>query len=131
MTSERRDEIGHFCRDLFRGGNQRVRDIVTDYKHLFVQMNMVQMDFTEETFSETLERICRKVFTCRTPVPTSYVIAILGYALEVNRCLKDNSNNTWYKTDMLINVMVNVLEEVGFDCRQLVPVVSSTNCILL
>ena len=118
-----RNDIEQFCCDFLRGNNRQLRDIVDNYRPM---LDIQQMRFTEDTFDDSFQRICEVLFKHR-PVKNGYVIAMLGLAIEINDYHHPSS---WYTTDILINSMTSVLEEIDFNPQQ--QQLPKTNyCILL
>lgn len=113
----RRDTIEQFCREFFQNHNCKLRVIIRENKHMFTEFDMSM--FTEENFGDTIQRIFMDLFTLR-PVHEVYITAAMGFALEIDYHLQGLS---WYQLDDLIDVIVNVLEKVGFN--------NSTNYISL
>ena len=83
-----------------------------DYLHLY-QNVIFDFDvsiFASDNFDDCIRDIGRNLFSQRPPT-FSYVQAFLMFGAYVNHQLKDKS---WYKEDMLITAMKNVLDENGF-----------------
>ena len=125
MNSYRRDEINRFCRDFFQGNNKKLHAIVADYNHMLMQIDIQSLRFTQHTFAETFQRICKLLFMARSAA-NGYVIAMLGFATRVHDYHRDFS---WYTIDVLIDSMTNVLEETDFNPKHLTKY--PTFCILL
>ena len=125
MTRHRRDQISRFCRDFFQGNNQWLCVVVAESKHMFTQIDIQSLRFTQDTFAATFQRICKLLFMAR-PATSGYVIAMLGFAVRVHEYHRDCS---WYTFDTLIDSMANVLEETDFNPKQLTK--SPNFCILL
>ena len=125
MISHHRDKISRFCHDFFRGNNQWLCVIVADCKHMFMQIDIRSLRFTQDTFAATFQRICKLLFNVR-PATNGYGIALLGFAVRVHEYHRDCS---WYTFDTLIDSMTNVLEETDFNRKELTK--SPNFCILL
>ena len=122
---QRRKEIEHFCIDFFQGNNKKLYTVVEDCKHMLTQIDIRCLTFTKYTFEKSFQRICKLLFIQR-PATNAYIIAMLGFAVEVNEYLYDC---LWYNIDILINSMTNVLEETDFNPKLLTK--PSNFCILL
>ena len=75
---------------------------------------------TEETFDNIIRKVSTELFSIR-PAHKSYVIALLGFALKVDQY---HQRHSWYKQNRVINILVEVLDNVGFNPK-------TTNYILL
>ena len=125
MNSHRRDKINCFCCDFFQGNNCQLHVIVADYNHVFTQIDIQCLRFTQDTFAATFQKICKLLFIARSEA-NGYVIAMLGFAVRVHEYHHDCS---WYTIDALIDSMTNALEETDFNPKQLTK--SPNFCILL
>ena len=121
-------EIEQFCRDFLQGNSHhQLHEIVSIYRPRLM-LDIHQMRFTENTFEDSFHRICTEIFIHR-PVDNGYIIAILCFAVDIN---DQYHTSSWYNIDMLINSLINVLTEIGYDPRRLIPTTTTTSsCILL
>ena len=125
MNNHRRDKITRFCRDFFQGNNKKLHIVVADYNHMLMQIDIQSLHFTQDTFAETFQRICKLLFISRSAT-NGYVIAMLGFAFRVHEYHRACS---WYTVDVLIDSTVNVLAGTDFNPKQLTK--SPNFCILL
>ena len=72
------------------------------------------------------EDICKLLFIEKSATD-AYVIALLGFAVEVNEY---HRHCIWYNIDVLINSMTNVLEATDFSPKLLLTTPDNF-CILL
>ena len=79
-----REEIMEFCRNFINGDNKHLHDIIDNYRHLFSQIDIQHLNLTQEMFDHSLKNICKRLFNTR-PADMSYIIAILGFALSLNK----------------------------------------------
>ena len=102
-----------------------IRD--SNYRALFAQIDIQQMDITtQEMLDRSFKNICKILFNTR-PTDKSYIIALLGFALKLNAYQLSCS---WYHVDMLINSLVDVLEDINFQPKELL-VDTPSNCTIL
>ena len=104
-----RDEIAKFC------NNHQLHKAISDYKHILAQIDIQQIQFTNDTVNGSFRSIGNEVFTHR-PVSNGYIIAILGFtkAIHTHHC-----SSSWYTIDILANSLVNVLEGSSFHPEQI------------
>ena len=124
---QHRKEIEQFCYDFIRGGNIHLHDLIDKYRHLFSQIDIRQMNITQEMFDRSFKNICRKLFNTR-PTDKIYIIALLGFTLTLHE-YHLSYHCSWYHVDMLINSLVDVLEDINFQPKDLTG--ESTYCIIL
>ena len=126
MENQCRNEIEHFCRDFFKGNNIQLYKVIDNYKHLLADINIQQMNLTQDTFSNSFKSICKELFRERSSA-NEYIIALLGFALKLNEyhC----SYSFWYHDDILIDSLSDVLEEINFQPKELID--KQTYCIIL
>ena len=123
----RREEIEQFCHDFVKGGNIYLHNLIDNYRHLFVQIDIRQLNITQEMFDRSFKNICRKLFNTR-PTDKSYIIALLGFALTLHE-YHLLYHCSWYHVDMLINTLADVLEDINFQPKELK--VTPCNCMIL
>ena len=111
---------------FFQGNNKKLHAVVADYKHMLTKIDIKCLDFTKDTFESTFQKICKLLFIEKS-VTDAYVIALLGFAVEVNEY---HRHCIWYNIDVLINSMTNVLEETDFSPKLLLTTPDNF-CILL
>ena len=114
-------EIERFCRDLLlldkEGGGgkyQHLQKIITEYDAQLSYSIEIHI-FTVDNFDTVFRGICRRLFETR-PASTTYVLALLSFAVHIDKRLKDIS---WYKTDMTISVLTRVLVHINFNPARL------------
>ena len=122
---QQRNEIKAFCRDFLQGNDSTLHEILTPYRHMFIQ---IDIQFTEDTFTESFQRICYEAFPLKSP-QQGYVVALLGFAENIHKYHIHNC--PWYSIDIMLDTLLDVLEEFGFDPRQLQKTIPSRLCILL
>ena len=123
----RRQEIEQFCRNFLKGDNIHLHRLIDNYRHLFTQINIRQLDITQETFDRSFKTISKMLFNTRS-TDKSYIIALLGFALTLN----ENHLSyycSWYCIDMLIDSLTDVLEDINFQPKELIS--TKTDCIIL
>ena len=114
-----REEILEFCRNFINGGNKHLHDIIDNYRHLFLQIDIKQLNLTKETFDITFKNICRKLFDTRSADNKSYIISLLGFALRLNEYHLSHDDYSWFHTEVLIDSLVDVLENINFQLNEL------------
>ena len=112
----RREEIEQFCHDFVKGGNIYLHNLIDNYRHLFVQIDIRQLNITQEMFDRSFKNICRQLFNTR-PTEKSYIIALLGFALTLHEYYQ-SYHCSWYHVDMLINSLADVLEDINFQPKE-------------
>ena len=122
-----RRNIEQFCRDFFKGGNKQLHDIINCYEDELVMIDIEQLNLTQETFDTSFKLVCRELFNVRPAKYNAYIIALLGFAIKLNKyhllyC-------SWYQVDILIDSLVAVLEDINFDPKELNK--PTTYCIIL
>ena len=127
-NQQRRQEIEQFCRDLFQGGNIHLHNLIDNYRHLLEQIDIRQLDITQETFDRSFKNISKKLFNTRS-TDKSYITALLGFALTLNEYHLSH-HCSWYHVNMLINSLTDVLEGINFQPNELIDDLS-TNCMIL
>ena len=110
-TSDRSVEIAQFCRGFLNGNYQHLHQIVAEYDGKFARIDIV---FTSHNFDNTFQLICKYLFTAR-PATSSYVLAVLGFAVTIDNQLKNSS--TWYSSDIMVGSLTSVLVDINFDPR--------------
>ena len=85
------------------------------------------MNLTQETFDIAFKNICRKLFDTR-PADKSYIIPLLGFALQLHEY---HLSFSWYHTEILIDSLVDVLENINFQLKELTTVEPTYYCIIL
>ena len=123
----RRQEIEQFCHDFVKGGNIYLHNLIDNYRHLFAQIDIRQLNITQEMFDRSFKNICRQLFNTR-PTDKSYIIALLGFALTLHE-YHQSYHCSWYHVDMLINSLADVLEDINFQPKELSE--EPTNCQIL
>ena len=116
-----------FCRNFINGGNKHLHDVIDNYRHLFSQIDIKQLNLTQETFDITFKNICKILFNTRS-TGSSYIIALLGFALTLNEYYL-SYYCYWYHVDILINSLTDVLEDINFQPKELID--EPTCCIIL
>ena len=124
---QHRKEIEQFCHDFIKGGNIHLHNLIDSYRHLFVQIDIRQMNITHEMFDRSFKNICRQLFNTR-PADKSYIIALLGFALTLHE-YHLLYHCSWYHVDMLINSLADVLEDINFQAKEFAD--ESAYCIIL
>ena len=121
-----RTDIDQFCWDFLQGNNTQLHEIVIDYKPALSRIDIRCLDFTQDTFDETFQRICKTFFTAARPVKKGYVIALLGFAVEIDVY---HHTCSWYNIDILVRSLINALKEIDFHPDDLL--LKPAYCILL
>ena len=98
-----------FCRSVLIDQDEAICRIIDEYD----LSSLVQIDVAEETFEDTLKRVCVELFTMRS-VRISYITAIFVYASKLNEYHLVHSK-AWYQTDLLMYSLVDILEEKAFN----------------
>ena len=118
-TMSSRAAIEYFCRNFFSGHYDHLQRIAGEYEDRFCSID-VQTLSDSGTFDSAFQDICRRVFTSKQSsinCSDAYVIAVLGFALRMNKQLKDYS---WYTQETMICSLTNALVEVNFKPYRLV-----------
>ena len=113
-----RKEILEFCRNFINGGNKHLHDVIDNYRHLFLQIDIKQLNLTKETF-DIFKNIRRKLFDTRSTDNKSYIISLLGFALRLNEYHLSHDDYSWFHTEILIDSLVDVLENINFQLNEL------------
>ena len=123
-----RKDIEQFCRDFLKGRNRHLHDVIDNYRHLFAQIDIQQLNLTQETFDGSFKRISRKLFDTR-PADRNYIISLLGFALTLHE-YHLSYHYSWYHIEMLIDSLTDILTGVGFQPKELIdePI---TYCVIL
>ena len=127
QRQQHREEIMEFCRNFINGDNKHLQDVIDNYRHLFSQIDIKQINLTQETFDITFKNICKILFNTRS-AGSSYIIALLGFALTLNEYYL-SYYCYWYDVDMLIDSLTDVLEDINFQPKELID--EPTCCIIL
>ena len=126
-TSYHREEIVEFCRNFINGNNKHLHDVIVNYRHLLTQINIQHLNLTQETFDITFKNI----FDTRPADNKGYIISLLGLALTLNE-YQLSHHYSWYHTEILIDSLVDVLENINFQLKELATVKPTHYyCILL
>ena len=51
------EEIREFCRNFINGNNKHLLDVIDNYRHLLTQIDIQQLNLTQETFDITFKKI--------------------------------------------------------------------------
>ena len=130
QQQQHREEIMEFCRNFINGNNKHLLDVIDNYRHLFTQIDIQQLNLTQETFDITFKNICGKLFNMRPADNNSYIIPLLGFALQlheyhlIHHCI-------WYHIEILINSLVDVPENINFQLKELTIIEPTYYCIIL
>ena len=111
-TVHRRDII-RFCRGVLTRQNDRICGIINEHDLALSPLDIARMNLTKETFGDSFRGVCEELFKMRRP-RTAYIIAILAYALKLDEYHLLHSK-AWYRTDLLIHSLADVLVDNGFD----------------
>ena len=103
------EEVHAFCCRLLDGGYPRIHNTIREYQELYTTIN-VNM-FTKDNFDKLFQSICTDVFA-RRDYSKPYVIALLGFAIHINRRLEQSC--MWYTRDLLVRVVTDVLVAINF-----------------
>ena len=122
QRQQHREEIMEFCRNFINGDNKHLQDVIDNYRHLFSQIDIKQINLTQETFDITFKNICRKLFDTRPANNKSYIISLLGFALTLNEYHLSHDDYSWFHTEILIDSLVDVLENINFQLKELTTV---------
>ena len=122
-----REDIERFCRDFLKERKRHLHDVIDNYRHLFAQIDIQQLNFTQETFDSSFKNICRKLFDIR-PADKNYIIPLLGFVLTLEEYHLSQCYS-WYHTEILINSLTDVLTGVGFQVKELID--EPAYCIIL
>ena len=63
-----RKDLEQFCRDFLNERNRNLYNVIDNYRHIFAQIDIQQLNLTQETFDSSFKSICRKLFNIRTTV---------------------------------------------------------------
>ena len=117
-------EIEQFCREfLLDNGYRHIHDIIGEYDE---RMSCIDISsFTAHNFDRSFQMVCRSLFAVRA-ASTAYIVAVLGFAVNVDRRLKEDgansassSSSSWYNPDIMIVSLVSALARVNFNPEQL------------
>ena len=112
-----REEIMEFCRNFINGNNKHLLDVIDNDRHLLTQINIHQLNLTQETFDITFKNICRKLFDIRL-ADKSFIIPLLGFALTLNEYHLSH-HYSWYHTEILMDSLTDILAGVDFQVKEL------------
>ena len=110
-----RKDLEQFCRDFLNERNRNLYNVIDNYRHLFAQIDIQQLNLIQETFDSSFKSICRKLFNIR-PAERNYIIPLLGFALTLDE-YHLSRHYSWYHTEILINSMTDLLAGVGFQVK--------------
>ena len=106
--------------------SNQLNELIPNYRFMLAQLDIQNIQYTEDSFDSSFKRICSEVFIHR-PVKNEYVIAIVGFAKAVNDY---HCNSSWPRIDILIHSLINIPEGIDFHSDQLL-LAASDSCILL
>ena len=126
----RKEDIEQFCHDFLKEKKKsHLHDVIDNYRHLFDQIDIQQLNLTQETFGSSFNRICRKLFDTRPAADRSYMISLLGFALTLQE-YQLSYHYSWYHIEMLIDSLTDILTGVGFQPKELIDE-TITHCMIL
>ena len=114
-------ELATFCRNFINGDYKHSNVIIDNYRHLFMQTDIQELNLTQKTFDSSFKSMCKKLFDTRPADNKSYIIPLLGFALQlheyhlIHHCI-------WYHVEILIDSLVDVLENINFQLKELTTV---------
>ena len=100
-----RERIRDYVWNIFNGGYTMIPGY--DEKYINEQC-ITQLNFTEETLETKMVTISDTLFTERS-VTRAYVETIILFSMKVDKYCKKH-NFSWYETEMLLDIVVNILE---------------------
>ena len=106
------EEIKQFCHDFLRKRKRHLHDVIDNYKHLFTQIDIKQLNLMEETFDSSFKRISGLLFDSR-PANKNYIISLLGFALTLHE-YHLSCHCSCYHIEMLVDSLTDILMGVGF-----------------
>ena len=124
---QNREDLEQFYRDFLKGKNRQLHSVFDKYRHLFAQIDIQQLNLTQETFDSSFKSICRKLFIIR-PADKNHIIPLLGFALKLHE-YHVSYYCSWYHIDMLIDSLTDALKDVDFQPKELTD--EPTYCIIL
>ena len=131
MKTQRRKDIEQFCRDFLKERKRRhLHDVIDNYRHLLTQIDIQQLNLTQETFYISFKNICKKLFDTR-PADKSYIISLLGFALALHEY---HLSFSWYHIEILMDLLTDILTDVGFQPKELIDELVDepiTYCVIL
>ena len=131
MTTYHREEINLFCANLFSGKNKHLYDVINSYTYMVTKIDIQQLNLSRDTFNESFQRICKKMFSMRALHDDGYIMALLVYTFKIEH-FYERFPNPFYNRNILINSLTSVLEEIQFNpFIAPVVVVVTRQCILL
>ena len=110
-----RKELATFCRNFINGDYKHLNAIIDNYRHLFMQIDIQELNLTQKTFDSSFKGICKKLFDIRS-TDKGYIISLLGLALALH---KYHLPLCWYHIDILIDSLTEVLMGVDFQPKEL------------
>ena len=122
-----RKDLEQFCCDFLNERNRQLYNVIDNYRHLFEQIDIQQLNLTQETFDSSFKSICRKLFNIRL-ADRNYIIPLLEFALKLHRYYQTNYY-PWYHIEILIDSLTDVLTGIGFQSKELSE--EPTNCQML
>ena len=111
-----RHEIEQFCHGFFQSGEDYLQ------VHMFLarfddQFASINIDFTSDNFNDRFLSICKNLFS-RRPVNSYYVLAVLGFAREIDNRLKEKQSS-WYKSDRMVALLSDILMSIEFSPKSI------------
>ena len=110
--THQQQSIEEFCKHILNGQNKQLYQLINNYASSFELLEDTMT--TTSNLESSFKAICEELFKLR-PAKGAYIIAILGYALKLNKYHTEHSQ-TWYKTELLTCSLTNILKDQGFDC---------------
>ena len=98
--------------DVVYERDERVSSIVYEYRHHLSHLNLEEMCFTEDTFSQTLKLLADTLFGMRGATK-AYIITFLAFCKNLDKFC--SVQYEWYNSNMLVDNIVYILSRTDFD----------------
>ena len=76
------EDIERFCHDFLKERKRHLHNVIDNYRHLFMQIDIQQLNLTQETFDSSFKRISRKLFDTR-PADRNYIISLFDSLTDI------------------------------------------------
>ena len=106
---------------------EHLYDIIDNYRGRYESIDTVAMFTDRDSFCENFPAICRTLVRLKGD-GSSYVIAILGFALHVHTTCQDSN---WYELDLMVETLIDILSCISFNPADYYYCKPSNYCIIL
>ena len=108
-------ELKEYVTNILKRNDARMESIFQDNEHVMQEWELFKiekMNFTLETLASSLQTIASHMFLPGEGYESGHVVALFLYCMKIDEYFKKNHAN--YKTDLLVDVLVNILIKVDY-----------------